>query len=91
MQSQYERDTLSGTWPISPRLSFSRILIETRYLTRVSGNIVSTFQVGCIFGSLFTFPLVEKYGRKNGMILASMVFCLGASIMVESNPRQVST
>lgn len=44
---------------------------------------MSTFQVGCIFGSLFTFPLVEKFGRRKGMILASMVFCLGASIMVK--------
>lgn len=44
---------------------------------------MSTFQVGCIFGSLFTFPLVERFGRRKGMILASMVFCLGAGIMVK--------
>ncbi|KAL0634273.1 hypothetical protein Q9L58_006810 [Maublancomyces gigas] len=53
----------------------------------LSGNIVSTFQVGCIFGSLFTFPLVERFGRRKGMILASMVFCLGAGIMTGSAGR----
>ncbi|KAF8244445.1 general substrate transporter [Wilcoxina mikolae CBS 423.85] len=53
----------------------------------LSGNIVSTFQVGCFVGSLLTFPLVERFGRRTGMIQASLVFCLGAAIMTASAGR----
>ncbi|KAH8154798.1 uncharacterized protein LAJ45_01329 [Morchella importuna] len=60
VQSQYERDTLSG-------------------------NIVSTFQAGCVVGSLITFPIVERWGRRKGMILSSLVFCIGAALMTASS------
>ncbi|CCX04332.1 Similar to Probable quinate permease; acc. no. Q2U2Y9 [Pyronema omphalodes CBS 100304] len=53
----------------------------------LSGNIVSTFQAGCMVGSLLTFPLVERYGRRLGMIGASAVFCIGAAIMTAAAGR----
>ncbi|KAI5796437.1 general substrate transporter [Geopyxis carbonaria] len=53
----------------------------------LSGNIVSTFQAGTFFGSLLTFPLVERYGRKKGMMCSSIVFLIGASIMTASAGR----
>ncbi|KAL7276701.1 hypothetical protein RUND412_000282 [Rhizina undulata] len=53
----------------------------------LSGNIVSTFQAGTFFGALLTFPFVERFGRKKGMIMASIIFCIGASIMTASAGR----
>jgi MFS family permease len=48
----------------------------------LQGNVVSTFQAGCFFGSLLTFPLGEKYGRKKTIMLASLIFCIGGALMV---------
>lgn len=48
----------------------------------LEGNIVSTFQAGCFFGSLLTFPLAEKFGRKMAIIMAISVFLVGGSLMV---------
>lgn len=48
----------------------------------LQGNVVSTFQAGCFFGSLLIFPLGEKYGRKKAIMFASLVFCIGGALMV---------
>lgn len=45
---------------------------------------MSTFQAGCVVGSLITFPIVERWGRRKGMILSSLVFCIGAALMVRA-------
>ena len=50
----------------------------------LQGNIVSTFQAGCFFGSLLTFPLAEKYGRKKAVFLAAVVFIIGGTLMTAS-------
>ena len=47
----------------------------------IQGNIVSTFQAGCFFGALLTFPIAEKWGRKKTVMLASLVFLLGGTLM----------
>ena len=51
------------------------------------GNIVSTFQAGTFFGSLLSFPMAERFGRKKGMIVASLVFMVGATLMTASGGR----
>ncbi|KAK8859324.1 quinate permease [Apiospora arundinis] len=51
----------------------------------IQGNIVSTFQAGCFFGALVTFPIAEKFGRRLAIILASLVFLLGATLMTASH------
>ena len=38
-------------------------------------------QAGCFFGALLTFPIAEKWGRKKTIMLASLVFLLGGTIM----------
>jgi MFS family permease len=58
----------------------------------LEGNIVSTFQVGCFFGSLLTFPLAERFGRKLAIVMAVSVFCVGGSLMVRRlslSPREL--
>ncbi|KAI1843471.1 hypothetical protein JX266_010297 [Neoarthrinium moseri] len=47
----------------------------------VQGNIVSTFQAGCFFGALLTFPIAEKIGRKKTVMIAALVFLLGGTLM----------
>ncbi|OAG06105.1 MFS quinate transporter-like protein QutD [Paraphaeosphaeria sporulosa] len=44
----------------------------------IQANIVSTFQAGCFFGALLTFPIAEKIGRKRTVMIAGLVFLLGA-------------
>lgn len=47
----------------------------------IQGNIVSTFQAGCFFGALGAFPIAEKFGRRYTIMLASIVFCIGGTLM----------
>ncbi|GAA5917953.1 hypothetical protein JCM5296_000276 [Sporobolomyces johnsonii] len=47
----------------------------------ISSNIVSTYQGGCFFGSLLGYPLGQLLGRKLGLLVSSLVFCLGAGVV----------
>lgn len=51
----------------------------------LQGNIVSTFQAGCFFGSLLTFPLAEKIGRRNAVLISSLVFLVGGTLMTAAS------
>ncbi|GAA5998706.1 hypothetical protein JCM5350_001442, partial [Sporobolomyces pararoseus] len=51
----------------------------------ISANIVSTYQGGCFFGSLFGYPLGQMLGRKLGLLVSSLVFCLGAGVMLAAD------
>lgn len=53
----------------------------------LEGNIVSTFQAGCFFGALLTFPLAEKIGRKKAIFVAAAVFILGGTLMTASHGK----
>ncbi|KAF3179589.1 hypothetical protein EYR41_002991 [Orbilia oligospora] len=51
----------------------------------LQGNIVSTFQAGTFFGTLLTFAIGEKFGRKKAIMLAVAVFLIGGTLMTCSN------
>ena len=53
----------------------------------IQANIVSTFQAGCFFGALFSFPIAEKFGRKKTIMLAALVFLLGGTLMTAAQGR----
>ena len=55
----------------------------------LQGNIVSTFQAGCFFGSLLVFPMGEKFGRKKAIMFASLVFCIGGAMMVRDDSKML--
>ena len=55
--------------------------------TALSAHIVSTFQAGCFFGALFVLPITEKIGRKWSLVIAGVIFELGAIIQVASQGR----
>lgn len=53
-------------------------------LAALSSHIVSTFQAGCFFGSLSTYPLVERVGMRYCFFLASFLFVLGSILQTVS-------
>lgn len=55
----------------------------------LQGNIVSTFQAGCFFGSLLTFPMAEKIGRRNSILVSSLVFLIGGTLMTAASGQIV--
>lgn len=63
------------------RADFGLDDLEVTARDTIQGNIVSTFQAGCFFGALLTFPLAEKFGRRKTILLAALVFLLGGTLM----------
>jgi len=46
-----------------------------------------SYQAGCFFGALLTFPFAEKYGRRLTVMAASAVFLVGATLMTAANGK----
>jgi MFS family permease len=51
----------------------------------ISANIVSCYQAGAFFGALFAYALGHFWGRKIGLLVASLVFTLGSGLMLGAN------
>ncbi|CRG90372.1 putative quinate permease [Talaromyces islandicus] len=51
----------------------------------VSANIVSCYQAGAFFGALFAYGISPFWGRRIGLLIASLVFTLGAGMMLGAN------
>ncbi|KAL2752310.1 hypothetical protein ACRALDRAFT_2060920 [Sodiomyces alcalophilus JCM 7366] len=78
----YDTAVIGGTMALESFIrDFGLDNVTTATRDTIHGNIVSTFQVGCFFGALLTFPLAEKLGRKKAIMLAGLVFLLGGSLM----------
>ncbi|CED84031.1 mfs quinate transporter [Phaffia rhodozyma] len=71
-----------GTTIVLPsfQTAFGLSKLSTHELANVSANIVSTFQLGAFGGAALGFPLMEKYGRKIALIIATAVFIIGAIV-----------
>ena len=67
------------------RRDFGLAQASGTYRDTLQGNIVSTFQAGCFFGSLLTFPLAEKIGRRKAIFVAASVFIVGAVLMTAAH------
>ena len=79
----YDTSVIGGTLALNSfRRDFGLVHVSDHATDTLEGNIVSTFQSGCFFGSLLTFPLAERFGRKMAIIMAISVFCVGGSLMV---------
>lgn len=79
----YDTSVIGGTMALdSFRRDFGLVSASETETDTLEGNIVSTFQAGCFFGSLLTFPLGERFGRRNAIVMAICVFCVGGSLMV---------
>ncbi|OGM41810.1 sugar transporter [Aspergillus bombycis] len=51
----------------------------------LSANIVSTLQAGCFFGALIASPVADKWGRKIGLIAASLIAIVGVIMQVAAS------
>jgi len=49
-------------------------------LATISANIVSVYQAGSFFGAFAGYPIGYFLGRKWGLVLVGVVFCIGALI-----------
>jgi MFS family permease len=79
----YDTSVIGGTMALEPfRRDFGMERVSDLETDTLEGNIVSTFQAGCFFGSLLTFSLAERFGRKMAIVMAISIFCVGGSLMV---------
>ncbi|THZ50139.1 general substrate transporter, partial [Aureobasidium pullulans] len=82
----YDTSMIGGTMALdSFRRDFGLAGASAHHRDNVKGNIVSTFQAGCFFGALLTFPFAERYGRRFTVMAASAVFLVGATLMTAAN------
>lgn len=78
----YDTAVIGGTMALdSFRRDFNLLDSPENQLDTIQGNIVSTFQAGCFFGALFTFPSAERLGRRITIFVAACVFLLGGTLM----------
>lgn len=50
----------------------------------LQGTVVAIYEIGCLFGSLFTFFAGEYFGRRRTIMLGCTVLCIGAAIQTAS-------
>lgn len=83
----YDTSVIGGTMALdSFRRDFDLVDRPQFQRDTIQGNIVSTFQAGCFFGALLTFPVGEKIGRKYAIMAASLIFLVGGVLMVSNIP-----
>ncbi|CRK24561.1 hypothetical protein BN1723_013355 [Verticillium longisporum] len=84
----YDTAVIGGTMALdSFRRDFDLAGKSQSHRDTVQGNIVSTFQAGCFFGALLTFPLAEKWGRRKTVMLAALVFLIGGTLMTAAHGK----
>ncbi|RMZ86727.1 hypothetical protein DV736_g6042, partial [Chaetothyriales sp. CBS 134916] len=54
----------------------------------LQANIVSCYQAGAFFGAFFAYPFGHFYGRKWGLALFSLVFAIGAGMMLGADGQR---
>jgi sugar porter (SP) family MFS transporter len=82
----YDTAVIGGTMALdSFRRDFGLENVAAADRDTLQGNIVSTFQAGCFFGALLTFPLAEKIGRKWAILISNFVFIVGGILMTASH------
>ncbi|WVQ99143.1 hypothetical protein IAU59_006275 [Kwoniella sp. CBS 9459] len=50
----------------------------------LQGTVVAIYEIGCLFGSLFTFFFGDKLGRRRTIMLGCAVLCVGATLQTAS-------
>jgi len=54
----------------------------------LKANVVSLYQAGAFFGAIFAYPAGHYIGRQRGLALFSLVFILGAGMMLGANGQR---
>lgn len=78
----YDTAVIGGTMALNSFIrDFGWANVSKSTRDTIQANIVSTFQAGCFFGALLTFPIAEKIGRRKTVMIAGVVFLLGGTLM----------
>jgi MFS family permease len=59
--------------------------MTTAHVNLLSANIVSCYQAGAFFGALFAYIAAFFTGRVSGLFIFSIIFTLGAGLMLGAN------
>jgi len=79
----YDSAFIGGTLALpSFKRAYGLDTASASQVAALSSNIVSTFQGGAFFGSMFGFVLAEKFGRKPIMLLSAVIFSIGAGLQL---------
>jgi MFS family permease len=62
--------------------------MSTKELSTTKETIVSLYQAGAFFGSLFAYVSAYFLGRKKSLTLFSIIFILGAGLMLGANSER---
>jgi MFS family permease len=62
--------------------------MSTSHLALIKANIVSVYQAGAFFGSLFAYATNYFWGRRPSLIFFSLVFIVGAGMMLGANSER---
>lgn len=57
-------------------------------LALVQANIVSVYQAGAFFGAIFAYAVAHYIGRQRGLVIFSLIFNLGAGMMLGANAER---
>ncbi|KAL0069337.1 hypothetical protein AAF712_003702 [Marasmius tenuissimus] len=64
---------------------FDLVNKSTSEFDTISANIVSMYQAGCFFGAIFGYPIGYFWGRKWGLFVAGLIFCVGAAMQTAAS------
>lgn len=79
----YDSSFIGGTIKLD---SFTRTFgITDANETAISSHLTSLFQAGAFFGAILVYPITERFGRRPALIIAALVFCVGAILQTVSN------
>ncbi|KAF2161116.1 hypothetical protein M409DRAFT_69970 [Zasmidium cellare ATCC 36951] len=82
----YDTSVIGGTLALdSFRRDFDLVDKSSTQTDTLQGNIVSCFQAGAFFGPFITYPIADRIGRKNAILIASIIFLIGGTLMTASN------
>lgn len=79
----YDSAFIGGTLALTSfKYEFGLNNLSTTRQNLINANIVSLYQAGAFFGSLFAYPVDHFFGRKVGLIASAAIFILGAGLML---------
>jgi MFS family permease len=79
----YDSAFIGGTFALkSFRKEFGFDHMSATSVNTISANIVSCYQAGAFFGAFFTYPAGHFLGRRIGLVIFSLLFLIGASVML---------
>lgn len=76
-------------WECAPNASFDCVPASSQQQNLDTGLINGLFGVGATFGAILSPRMIEGYGRKKGLLVASIIFIFGAGMQAGAPTMQV--